>query len=296
MHLTAEANVPDHCTAYALSDPKEKSLCVECQHDHASSCPQCEELKSALKEVEAALSKNSTIPEDVRGDLLYTYQSAVQAIQAWKAHQLRSLQQDKARTTVLDQLDETKVLITQDWAMKWLPQRYRETQAEWFGKRGISWHISVVVRRVNEELQHQTFVHIVEDCSQDANSVIQLLRHTLKALKHEHPEIEAASLRQDNAGCYHSVAMVSACRLMAEDAGIRVERVDFSDPQGGKGACDRKAATVKAHVRRFINEGHNVATAREFHDAMLSHRGINGVRVALATSSTDQSRQVITSG
>ena len=118
--------------------------------------------------------------------------------------------------------------------MKWLPQRYRETQAEWFGKRGISWHISVVVRRVNEELQHQTFVHIVEDCSQDANSVIQLLRHTLKTLKHKHPEIEAASLRQENAGCYHSVAMVSACRLMAEDAGIRVERVDFSDPQGGK--------------------------------------------------------------
>ena len=95
--------MPDHCTAYALSDPKEKSLCVECQHDHASSCPQCEELKSALKEVEAALSKNSTIPEDVRDDLLYTYQSAVQAIQAWKAHMLRSLQQDKARTTVLDQ-------------------------------------------------------------------------------------------------------------------------------------------------------------------------------------------------
>ena len=124
----------------------------------------------------------------------------------------------------------------------------------------------MVVRRVNEELQHQTFVHIVEDCSQDANSVIQLLWHTLKTLKHEHPEIEAASLRQDNAGCYHSVAMVSACRLMAEDAGIRVERVDFSDPQGGKGACDRKAATVKAHVRRSINDGHNVATAREFHD------------------------------
>ena len=114
VHLTAEANVPDHCTAYALSDPQEKSLCVECQHDHESSCPQCEELKSALKEVEAALSKNSTIPEDVRDDLLYTYQSAVQAIQAWKAHQLRSLQQDKARTTVLDQLDESKVLITQD--------------------------------------------------------------------------------------------------------------------------------------------------------------------------------------
>ena len=61
VHLTADANVPDHCTAYALSDPKDKFLSVECQHDHESSCPQCEELKSALKEVEAALSKSSTI-------------------------------------------------------------------------------------------------------------------------------------------------------------------------------------------------------------------------------------------
>ena len=72
VHLTANANVPDHCTAYALSDPKDKFLSVECQHDHESSCPQCEELKSALKEVEAALSKSSTIAEDVRDDLLLT--------------------------------------------------------------------------------------------------------------------------------------------------------------------------------------------------------------------------------
>ena len=69
---------------------------------------------------------------------------------------------------------------------------------------------------------------------------------------------------------------------------IRIERVHFSDPQGGKGA------TVKAHVRRYVNEGHNVVTVREFHDAMLSHGGINGVRVALVTGSTDQSQQVIT--
>ena len=77
-----------------------------------------------MKEIEEALRKNSTIPEAMRDDLLYTHQNAVQMIQAWKAHQLWSLQKDKVPTTVLDDLDETKVLITQDWAMKWLPQRY----------------------------------------------------------------------------------------------------------------------------------------------------------------------------
>ena len=53
----------------------------------------------------------------------------VQAIESWKAHQPRSLQQDKAKSTALESLDEPWVLITQDWAMK-SPKRYRETQAE----------------------------------------------------------------------------------------------------------------------------------------------------------------------
>ena len=55
----------------------------------------------------------------------------------------------------------------------------------------------------------------------------------------------------------------------------------LSDPQRGKGACDRKAATVKAHVRRYINEGHDVETAEDFKSAILSHGGLSGVRAAL---------------
>ena len=47
VHLTADANVHDHCTAYALGGPTDNFLSVECPHDHESSCPQCEELKSA---------------------------------------------------------------------------------------------------------------------------------------------------------------------------------------------------------------------------------------------------------
>ena len=38
-------------------------------------------------------------------------------------------------------------------------------------------------------------------------------------------------------------------------------RNDFSDPQGGKGVCDRKAATIKGDVGRYVNEGNNVINA-----------------------------------
>jgi len=65
---------------------------------------------------------------------------------------LRSIQQDKVRTSVLENLETSSILITQDWAMKFLPQEYRETQAYWFAKRGIAWHISVVARKIADKL------------------------------------------------------------------------------------------------------------------------------------------------
>ena len=137
----------------------------------------------------------------------YCMLSALQcsAIESWKAHRLRSLQQDKARSTPLESLDESSVLITQDWAMKWSPQRYREFQADWFGKRYILWHVSVVVSKLAGQLEQQIFVQILEESSEDADAVVRVIQHTQRSLKVEHPEITFAALRQDNAGCYKMV-------------------------------------------------------------------------------------------
>ena len=49
-------------------------------------------------------------------------------------------------------------------------------------------------------------------------------------------------------------------------------------------SINRKAATIKAHVRRFINEGHNVQIAEDLETAMLSAGGLTGIRVALVDS------------
>ena len=62
--------------------------------------------------------------------------------------------------------------------MKFLPQKCRETQADWFVKRGISWHISVIVRKMDDKFQHQAFVHVAENCSQDSDAVVWIIQHT----------------------------------------------------------------------------------------------------------------------
>ena len=90
-------------------------------------------------EIEPAVNEATFPTAADKDEAIYQMKSAKLAILAWKRHILRSHNEDQARYDVLDQLDEETVLIINDWAMKFLPQKYRESQADWFAKRGISW-------------------------------------------------------------------------------------------------------------------------------------------------------------
>ena len=54
-----------------------------------------------------------------------------------------------AKTDVIQKLKTNQVLLVMDWAMKFLPASFRETQRDWFGKKGKSWHVCVAVS-INE--------------------------------------------------------------------------------------------------------------------------------------------------
>ena len=107
--------------------------------------------------------------------------------------------QDTARTDIVDSIQEDMVLITQDFAMKFLPAHYREKQAEFFRKRGISWHLTVCQSKQGGELVAQTLVRIIESGLQDSHTVVTVMEHVLKRLKHEYPELTRVVYRQDNA-------------------------------------------------------------------------------------------------
>ena len=65
------------------------------------------------------------------------------------------------------------------------------------------------------------------------------------------------------------------------EEGVQIRRLDFSDPQGGKAACDRKAATIKSHIRIYLKAGNDIETLEQMRDAILSSGGVPGVNVAL---------------
>ena len=220
------------------------------------------------------------IPLEEREELKYIITQSRRNIEAWKAHLLRSVNQDEARIDVLNALKEQEVLVVLDWAMKFLPRKYRESQADWYGKRGISWHISVATRKCKGEIEMLTLIHAFQSCSQDSIAVLAVIEDVVKQLKEEMPDIKSIIFRQDNAGCYHSAATMLGLQQLACQQNVAL-RMDFSDPQGGKGPCDRKAATVKSHMRTFLNSGNDIETVEQMKTAIESGGGVRGVRVKL---------------
>ena len=146
-----------------------------------------------------------------------------------------------------------------------------------FFYKGISWHIAVALTKREDQLQMLTFVHLFQSCTQDSYTVMAIIDDVVGQLKTEVPNLDKIFLRQDNAGCYHSAFNLLAMKEIAKKHKVQL-RVDFSDPQGGKGSCDRKAATIKNHIKAYVNSGKDVENADQMKTAIDSSNGVTGVR------------------
>ncbi|CAC5404688.1 unnamed protein product [Mytilus coruscus] len=122
---------------------------LHCQHIHSQHCQSCIDLDETLQKVLENAEKSR-----LKIKMLLC---------------LRSKNQEFARKDIADNMEINDVIITSDWAMKFLPRRYREGQLDWFAKRGINWHVSVSLIKLQHRMQTLTHLHIFSSqTSQDA--------------------------------------------------------------------------------------------------------------------------------
>ncbi|CAH1248588.1 Hypp8275 [Branchiostoma lanceolatum] len=282
-HVNLEDKCGDHCISFALSEKGKETLAVKCSHCHEIACDRCTDIDNSLSEVQKMIEKEGLLSEEHKSRLLFSFEQSSTAIQNWKAHLLRAVNQDLAKQSALQQLDKHTALIVMDWAMKFLPLKYREQMTDFFGKRGRSWHVSAVITKGDDgKFDVECFVHIFNSCRQDWSAICAILQSVLQTIKSENPALKKAFLRSDNAGCYHCAPLMLSLPSISQKTGISVLRYDFSDPQAGKDICDRKIASMKTHIRRYVNEKHDVLTAESMKEALESHGGIKGCRIAVA--------------
>lgn len=283
-NISTSSRCADHCSVFALSDPSNDEFSGTCDHPHDMECIECGQFEQLTQLINESFDdpKVSFYSSEEKEDMMHDVKTYVDAIRAWKCHLLRAVNQDISRQDALEKWlkDSRKLFITQDFAMKFLPRRFKETQMEWFGKRGISWHISYCVRKLPQQDEYEVTVYshiFCQTISQNSEVVAAVMRHTLEEEKKKNQEINEAYYRSDCAGAYASGDVLIPIRQMKALTGVAVSRYDFSEPQAGKGSCDRSSAHQKSHVNRYLNEGHDVMSAVDIKQALESHGGIQGV-------------------
>ncbi|KAK3753674.1 hypothetical protein QZH41_003321 [Actinostola sp. cb2023] len=226
VHCRDESDLcPDHCRKYALSDPSDSDFQEFCTHDHFTRCNDCEDLKETIQSIEnmiLMLAKNMYNSEQC-DDFIYDFSQAKVFIFTWKAHVLRSENQEEAKQTAVASLKDDSIMIVMDWAMKFVQMRHREKQSEWFAKRGINWHVSSVLsKNSNGQVEVSYYAHLVNSCSQDWFAVTSIVEQLLTMIHSEKPHISTVVLRSDEAGCYHNSQLLAALRDVGERVGISI--------------------------------------------------------------------------
>ena len=122
-----------------------------------------------------------------------------------------------------------------------------------------------------------------DNCTQNWFAVASIIEDVLKQLKQMHPGIQEAFLRSDNAGCYHCAPLMLTIPGISKRARIQIRRYDFSDPQSGKDVCDRRIATMKSHMRRYLNEGNDITSASDMKKALDSYGGVKACRTSVVS-------------
>ncbi|PFX14050.1 hypothetical protein AWC38_SpisGene21824 [Stylophora pistillata] len=117
---------------------------------------------------------------------------------------------------------------------------------------------------------------------EDIEILAPILESTLVALKASYSRLREAFLRSNLAGCYHNAYLILSLATLGERVGIRILRYDLNNPQAGKDVCERRIATRKSHMRRFINEGNDLNTANYMRVAIESYCGVKGFHATAA--------------
>ena len=91
VYVADESTVADHCMTYALSDTSDSSFRQQCQHVHDEHCRECENLDAVLDEVHTFFEWVSLPSKDDCDEAIYVTKHTKEMIEAWKAHQLRTV-------------------------------------------------------------------------------------------------------------------------------------------------------------------------------------------------------------
>ena len=238
-----ESKCADHCRKFGLSHPLDPDFQEQCTHQHELHCLQCDDITSCLQKMQKIVKTDKNLnfySKDHKNDLLYDIEKASDSVNKQKAHIMRAVNKKMAKPDIIENLDSNTCLLILDWAMKFLQLHFCEKQNDWYGKRGISWHItSVITQSKPDTIGVASYAYLFDQCTQDWFAVTSVIEDVITQLKTKNQMLNTVFLRSDEAGCYHNNYLITALKDISKEIGVTIQGYYYSEPQAGKDICDR---------------------------------------------------------
>ena len=137
-NLAMHSEVASHCVGRACSDPSNQEYKNHCNGTHTKTCEHCEGIRDLFRAFKGLLyEKKSNFNKFDFEEAEYELNLANYHVWEHQCHIVRTWIQNSEWSDMLSTMDPGIALVTSDWAMKYEPLLFRETQTEWFGKKGI---------------------------------------------------------------------------------------------------------------------------------------------------------------
>jgi hypothetical protein len=276
IHCDMDSHCKSHCIAFALFDKSDPDFQVNCDHDHHEKCRECEVIFSMLSEMELlATSKNE--------EILYDFSIHKNSVIEYMCHNLRGKQQNKAKNDALLYVSEHSgsALWIRDWSQKVIPQKYREGQKEYFGKKGMSLHVDVFILNEGGVIKKITYFTCFDYCEQNMVDTLCVAEHVISQFSIDFPNCKTLFAKSDNAGCYTGNGYAQLEWKICRWKNIALKRHDYSEPQHGKDQADRESALAKRYLSAFLNSGHDILNAKNMRDGIMYENMIKNAKVSV---------------
>ena len=200
---------------------------------------------------------------------------------------MRTKQQEQARKDLMANLEEHQFYAIGDFAQKWLPQSARETQEEYFGKKGVSWHVCCIIFMSGGKLMKETFVCTMDNGAQYSSDAINCMFASVSKFKGRHPDKTECVVKTDNAGCYHSSSFIMVLPIMLKAIHVSVKFIVFNEPAAGKDDCDRAIAKLRA-ILNEANPRVDIMDASDICKIIQTSTGMAGVSCSLLKATSEK--------
>ena len=127
-NLSKHNVVASHCLQHSCSDPEDSDFQTSCHEDHEGDCDWCKLIPDIMRVLEFMLPyflEHKIIEEDKYQEFLYDIQEAHQKIFNYKGFILRNQMQNGEWEKQMQKKIPTQAFMTIDWAMKYLPKKFR---------------------------------------------------------------------------------------------------------------------------------------------------------------------------